>query len=724
MLADNQDYTFGGSGFLTGPTVLFKTGAGQLNINTTNNFNGGVTINEGVVQIGDGVNFSGSIGGSITNNDTLIFNNPGGVSSSASISGSGTLTKSGAGALTLSGTQTYTNLTTINAGSLQFSGTLPPSDITNNGSLIFATSGFVNYSNKISGSGSVTMNGSGLLTLSGTNTYSGGTTNTSGSMMIVSSSAVGTGPVVYNGGGYIFVGNNAVITNDFTIPSSTSDLSMAGTNNNTGTWAGNVVNLGSGASWRPGSDGGTLIFTGNALLGGRNFIMPRGTFQIASNAVISATGSATALGRDGSNGNRSANVVVKDNAAVTFGVCSMGGGDQGGSVTVTIQNNASLSCGANNFDLHNVNRSTAVTTLRLNGGTMTVGGFAKTRTAYTNVIDFNGGILKAGANNAAFLPAMTAQTDAVQAGGAIIDDGGFAVAIAAPLLHDPALGSTPDGGLIKFGNGTLTLAANATYTGPTVISAGILSLYAPPIGSISNSASIYIASGAQLDFSLGGMASMTLGSGKMLSGDGSVKGNFTLGSGAIMSPGGNSIGTLTFTNSLFGNSLTLASGSTNIFEISHSPLTNDMAKVFGALTNGGTLIVTNIGGTQFAAGDTFQLFNAASYSGIFSSVQFPPLPFGLAWNTNALNSAGIISVVLTTTPVIGAISISGSSLALSGTGGVGNANFILLGATNIAMPLTNWTSLLTNQFDTGGDFNSTNSLGTNSPQSFYRLQIQ
>ena len=121
-----QDYTFGGSGFLAGPTALFKTGSGQLNLNTTNTYTGGTTINEGVVQVGDGVNFSGSIGGNITNNDTLIFNNPGAVSTTASISGSGTLTKNGAGALTLSGTQTYTNLTTVNAGSLQFSGRCRP----------------------------------------------------------------------------------------------------------------------------------------------------------------------------------------------------------------------------------------------------------------------------------------------------------------------------------------------------------------------------------------------------------------------------------------------------------------------------------------------------------------------------------------------------------------------------------------------------------------------
>ncbi|HEY1717905.1 MAG TPA: autotransporter-associated beta strand repeat-containing protein [Verrucomicrobiae bacterium] len=712
-----QDYTFGGGGFLAGPTSLFKTGSGQLTLDATNNFTGGTTINEGTIQVGDGVSFNGGLSGNVTNNDTLIYANPGALASSVNVTGSGTLTKNGAGALTLSGTQTYTGLTTINAGALTFSGTLPQGDITNNGSLVLATSGFPTYSNAISGPGGVTMNGSGVLTLAGTNTYTGGTTNAGGSIFIANNNSVGTGPVFYTGG-YVFVGNGAVVTNDFTIPgNATSDLSMAGTNNNTGTWAGNVVNLGSSAQWRPGSDGGTLIFTGNALLGARNFIMPRGTLQIASNAVISATGTATALGRDGSNGNRSANVVVRDNAIVTFGVCSMGGGDQGGNITVTIQNNAILSCGANNFDLNNVNRSTAVTTLRLNGGTMIVGGFTKTKTSQTNVIDFNGGVLKAGANNSSFLPLLNFSTNAVQAGGAIIDDGGFAIAIGASLIHDPALGSTPDGGLTKLGSGTLTFGTPQTYTGPTVISNGTLALFSTAsVGSIANSTNIFIAGGALLDVS--GLSKLTVSGNQTLSGYGSVNGNVVAGSGSTISPGP-SIGTLTFSNSL-----TLASGSTAIFEISKSPLANDSAIIFGALTNGGALIVTNIGGTPFAAGDTFQLFNAASYSGTFSSVQLPALPAGLAWSTNSLDSSGTISVVLNATPVIGSISISGNGLTFSGTGGVANANFILLGSTNIATPLTNWTPLITNQFDSSGNFNFTNPMGSNTPQSFYLLQLQ
>jgi autotransporter-associated beta strand protein len=719
VIADNQDYTFGGSGYLSGGTALFKTGNGMLTLDTTNNFSGGTTINDGTVQVGDGISFNGNLSGNVTNNDTLIFATPGALASSASVSGGGTLTETGPGALTLSGAETYTGPTAVNAGALIFSGSIPPSDITNNGALTLAPSSSQTYTNVISGPGSVATGATGVLALSGTNTFTGNLTNVGGVLILSNSFAAGLGTVVYVGG-YVVAAAGAVITNNFSVASSTSDLSLMATNSGTAVWAGNIVNLGSGASWRPGSDGGTLVFTGTAAQGGRNFIVPRGTLQIASNAVVSATGGATAFGRDGSANNRSANVTIRDNAVVTLGVCSLGGGKSGGSVTLTVQNSAQLSFGANNLDLHNVTRNTALTALRLNGGITTVGGFTKTQTTYTNVIDFNGGVLRAGTNNPAFLPQFNFTTNAVQAGGAIIDDGGFAIAINGPLIHDPALGTTLDGGLTKLGNGTLTLGSfvanvQQTYTGPTMINAGTLVL----VSSITNSASIYVGSGAALNIPVG---SFSVAGGRTLWGNGLVSGNFTtiaIGNGATLAPGSNSIGALTFSNSL-----TLASGSTNVFEISHSPLTNDLANVLGALTNGGTLIVTNIGGAQLAAGDSFKLFNAASYAGAFNNVILPPLPFGLKWNTNSLNQAGIISVALNTAPVIGNISISGGGLGLSGTGGVGNANYILLGTTNFATPASNWTRLLTNQFDSGGNFNFTTNADTTAPQSFYRLQLQ
>jgi rhamnogalacturonan endolyase len=262
------------------------------------------------------------------------------------------------------------------------------------------------------------------------------------------------------------------------------------------------------------------------------------------------------------------------------------------------------------------------------------------------------------------------------------------------LVKDGSVGSVA---LVKTGSGALTLAGANAYSAGTTISNGTL-LVNNPSGSGAGSGVVTVANGGALG------------------GTGIISGAVTVNSGGTFFPG-NPLGALTI-----GNSLKLAAGSTNIFAISQLPLTNAAAKISGALTNGGTLIVTNIGGTQLVPGDTFKLFQAAASSGTFSSVELPALPFGLAWNTNSLNTGGTISVIRTTTPVIRSASISGSGLTLSGTGGVGSANFVLLGTTNISTSHSNWTRLLTNQFDGNGSFNFTNSAGTNA-QNFYLLQI-
>jgi len=47
---------------------------------------------------------------------------------------------------------------------------------------------------------------------------------------------------------------------------------------------------------------------------------------------------------------------------------------------------------------------------------------------------------------------------------------------------------------------------------------------------------------------------------------------------------------------------------------------------------------------------------------------------------------------------------------------------VLLGTTNLALPLAQWTPILTNSFDGSGNLNlSTNILNSAAPQEFYRL---
>lgn len=711
----SRDYTIGGSGGLIGSGSLYKVGQGRLTLNTLNTFSGGITINEGVVQLGDETSVNGSIAGSVTNNDTLILANPTAVTSAANISGSGQVIKRGLGTHTLSGAQTYTNLTTIEAGALVFSGTPPPGNIANAGVVTFSPSAPATYGGVISGPGAVTAGASGqTVTLSGANTFSGGLNITAGNLQLAHNRAAGGGTVTNSSSGLIYVGNGVTVSNDLTFTTSTTDLNLR-CDSGTGVWTGNVTNLGSGVSWRPGSDGGTLVFAGNALMGARNFIVPRGAVQFASNAVVSATGSATAFGRDTSGGNRSANVTIRDNATIMLGVCNLGGNQAGGSITLTLQNNAVLNCGANNFDLQNVNRTTAQTFLRLNGGTLTIGGFTKTKISQTNVIQFNGGVLKAMSNNVAFLPAFNVSSNWVQAGGAKIDTGGFNISFLSPLLHDPGL-PVADGGLIKYGLGTLTVTATNTFTGPTHVYEGVLVISGFQTTMLLNTTNLYVAAGAGW-IGTGDLPPVIVYPGHKLWGNGYLANGNGIRIGGFLEPGTNGIGQLTFSNSVH-----LLAGSTNIFELNKSAQTNDSIKVFASVNLGGTLIVTNLGGT-LAAGDSFRLIDAVGYSAGFTNVMLPALAGSLTWNTNQLATAGIISVVSTLQPVFGAATIAGANLVLSGSNGPASGSYYVLTSTNVGTPLANWLRLTTNQFDGAGGFNFTNPVNPLTPQLFYRLQL-
>ena len=710
----SQDYTIAGVGGLTGNGSLFKVGPGKLTLNTLNTFNAGVTIAEGVVQLGNETSSNGSISGNVTNNDTLILANPSSVTSAASISGSGVIIKRGAGNHTLSGTHTYTNLTTIEAGTLTFSGTSPAGDIANNGVVNFNLSTSQTYAGNLSGSGSLSISASGkTIMLSGSNSHSGGTTNAGGTIVLLTDDAAGRGPVSYLLNGSVKVGNGAASTNTFLFDT-TVDF-MMDTYGGGGTWAGDIVPLSGGASFRPGGTDGRLVLTGTAALAGRNFIVPKGTVDIAGNANFSATGTATAFGRNSTA--NSAFVTLKDNASVSLGRLNLGGGQAtGGRVTVTIQDNASLSTGVENFDLHNSTRTATWTMVSLNGGTLTTGGFIKTRTGDTqySTNNFNGGVLRASKHNTAFLPALSGLTACVQAGGAVIDDGGFAITIAQPLIHDSTLGLGVDGGLTKQGNGTLTLTSASRFTGPTTVLGGTLALSAA--GSLANSAELFLEVGSSLNASAVG--GLTLGSGKKLRGQGSVTGNFTLGSGASLEPGTNDIGQLTF-----NNALALNAESTTWMEVSKAPFTNDVVKVLGHISLGGTLIVSNLSGT-LAANDRFRLFDAAGYAGSFANVVLPPLPSGLAW-ANELATSGTIAVLGTappSPPVIGGVTQVGGSLVVTGSNGPAGGDYYVLTSTNVAAPLPEWLSVVTNQFDANGLFNLTNPINLATPQLFYRLQ--
>ncbi|WGD29981.1 autotransporter-associated beta strand repeat-containing protein [Ancylobacter sp. WKF20] len=190
------------SSTLAGNAGLNKTGAGTLIVTAPGTYTGGTTISAGTLQIGDG-GVSGSIGGDIANNGTLVINRSDSVTLSGVLSGSGALTQAGSGTVILSGDNTYTGATTVSTGTLQIgdggtTGSIAGA-IANSGTVAFNRSDDVVAAGAITGSGSLVQQGSGKLTLTGANSAAGGTTVSAGTLEILSGVSLASNITVASG---------------------------------------------------------------------------------------------------------------------------------------------------------------------------------------------------------------------------------------------------------------------------------------------------------------------------------------------------------------------------------------------------------------------------------------------------------------------------------------------------------------------------------------------
>jgi len=135
--------------------------------------------------------------------------------------------------------------------------------------------------------------------------------------------------------------------------------------------------------------------------------------------------------------------------------------------------------------------------------------------------------------------------------------------------------------------------------------------------------------------------------------------------------------------------------------------------------------------------------NLASIANVFGTQQIPLLsyqgtdPFsGLSLGTfpagytvtlvdDTANSSVDLNIVSTNkvTPPFNSISVSGITLNLTATNGTAGSLYILLGATNLLTPISQWKPILTNNFDGSGNLNlSTNVINPAVPQEFYILK--
>jgi hypothetical protein len=92
-----------------------------------------------------------------------------------------------------------------------------------------------------------------------------------------------------------------------------------------------------------------------------------------------------------------------------------------------------------------------------------------------------------------------------------------------------------------------------------------------------------------------------------------------------------------------------------------------------------------------------------------------------------LNSQGKIKVGSTAVPqpYITSVSLQGTNLVMSGTNGSAGQQYTLLNATNVALPVNQWTPVSTNSF-TAANFSITNTVNPNNPnapRNFYILRL-
>jgi hypothetical protein len=93
---------------------------------------------------------------------------------------------------------------------------------------------------------------------------------------------------------------------------------------------------------------------------------------------------------------------------------------------------------------------------------------------------------------------------------------------------------------------------------------------------------------------------------------------------------------------------------------------------------------------------------------------------GFAATGGSSASVNIAQIVYTYSPTQ-TISSTGTGVAIVGSGGPPGTSFRLLKSTNIASPISEWSPVMTNQFDTSGSFQYTTSIDASLPSQFFRI---
>ena len=606
---------------LSGGTLslaLNNAGTVTLGSSAANTYSGGTTISGGLVQL-TGSNALGS--GSLTVNAGTL-NLAGYSQAVGNFSGAAgkIWNNSGAALATLS----------IGTGGGTFSGTIADNDGVHTGGSVA-----VNVTN-----------GGDELTLTGPNTYSGGTTVSGGTLNVVSNTSIGSGRLTMAGGNLDNTGGGPVVLGN--IPQTwNSSFTYFG---------GSLLNLGTGpvtvtapTTVTVQNSSGTLEIDGSISGSGTGTNM---TFNNAGAGMLLLTGS---VGNMGTGNNFFGNVTLAGTAAAPNLLFVGEAASSSNSATTTIPSGGLLNLLSGNTNvalasylvvnggtIMNVSAGTSDTfgigwvsgeagvlainsglvnlsgvtinfghaapgTVNLNGGTYVIS-TEPTVSANGGAMNFNGGTLQLNGSIPTFAP--TQLTLNVGDGGAFINLNGFSTTIS------NVLNASGSGGLTVYNTsaGTLTLAANNTYTGPTQINGGMVDI---TVGQ-SYTGNTYV-SGGTLVLDATGTNSGSLGSTNVSVSGGATliaRGTTSIGTGNLSVAGGGTLdlrNNAATTNFTVNGNLSLGSGtqgSSLYIELGNSA--NDVLTVTGnaALSGTSTINLSAIAGSSPSLGQ-YDLISAA-----------------------------------------------------------------------------------------------------------------
>ena len=509
--------------------------------------------------------------------------------SGAIATGTGTLTKDGGGSLLLTGVNSYSGVTTVNAGILQ-----------------------VNNGSAIADAGAVVVNAPGALFVGSSETIgslagAGNTTIGAGSgAATLTTGGAGTS-TLYSGG----IGDGVDVGSLVKI--GTGTFTLSGTNTYTGgtTFAGGVLNAGSlGALGTT----GTLSFSGGTLqYSAANQTDYSGRFSSAASQAYS---------------------IDTNGQTVTFASALT---SAGGSLTKLGAGTLTLAAADTYTGTTNINAGTLNVTGSI-GSVGTPGGAIAVLAGATLSVGSGGSINIAGQN-------MTnAGTLTVAAGGSITDDLINSGVVTNAGVYNANVASNTGtitnsniwNGNVLSNTGTIVNNAGATWTG-AVSNGGALTNAGAIAGILINTAGTTTNNG-----SISGAVTV---SGGTFKGTGS-SGGLTIGNGAIFAPGNGTPGTFATVN----GSLAFSSGA--FYQVAINPTTASFVSVTGNATPGGASVQAFFSSGSYVARQ-YTILAAASVNGSFNTLATTNLPSGFISTLSYDGTHAYLDLALNFTPPTG-----------------------------------------------------------------------